>query len=171
MSTCSAFEDLLNEMLFSNEVVNCHIINTSDRLPNPLLNVLFQLQLAFKHPLHCGVHILTRPRRKPTKMSHVKFGRTWYLLSLVICCETFVPQQCTNPQGNYGTVLHPMSCSFCLTSINCKPSFVFSSNLFSLTELFSEVSQCEILDTITSPMSQLTRADGCVGIRVKSTPI
>lgn len=104
-------------------------------------------------------------------MSHVKFGCTWYLLSLLVCCGTFVPQQCTNPQGTSGTVSHPMPCSFCLTSLTCKPSFVFSSNLFSLTELFSEVSQCEISIPLLRQCLQLTGAGGCVGIRVKSTPI
>lgn len=67
MSTCSAFEGLLNEVLFSNEVLNCHIINTSDRLLNPLLNVPFQLQFAFKHPLHRGVHIFDKAETKANK--------------------------------------------------------------------------------------------------------
>lgn len=71
MSTCSAFEGLLNETLFSNEVLNYHIINTSDRLLNPLLNVPFQLQFAFKHPLHYGVHIFDKAETKANKKCHM----------------------------------------------------------------------------------------------------
>lgn len=80
-------------------------------------------------------------RDKVTTMA--KFGPNWYLLSLVTY-GTSVPQQCTNPQGTYGTALPPMPCSFCLTNLIFRLFFVFSSNFISMTELFSGVSHFSI---------------------------